>query len=108
MNFGIWLLDASTQRLLNRGSKLTELLKQKQYSPMSVAEQVISVFCGVKGYLDDIELKDISEFENKIIDRCKSDKPEIIDSILSSGKLEEDTEKSLIEVISNLKKNFKS
>ena len=101
-------LDASTQQLLNRGSKLTELLKQKQYSPMTVAEQVISVFCGVKGYLDDIELRDISEFENKIIDRCKSDKPEIIDSILSSGKLEEDTEKSLIEVISNLKKNFKS
>ena len=101
-------LDASTQQLLNRGSKLTELLKQKQYSPMTVAEQVISVFCGVKGYLDDIDLKDISEFENKIIDRCKSDKPEIIDSILSSGKLEEDTEKSLIEVISNLKKNFKS
>ena len=45
-------LDASTQQLLNRGSKLTELLKQKQYSPMTVAEQVISVFCGVKGYLD--------------------------------------------------------
>ena len=101
-------LDASTQQLLNRGSKLTELLKQKQYSPMTVAEQVISVFCGVKGYLDDIELRDISEFENKIIDRCKSDKPEIIDSILSSGKLEDDTEKSLIEVISNLKQNFKS
>ena len=47
-------LDASTQNLLNRGSKLTELLKQKQYSPMTVAEQVISVFCGVKGYLDDV------------------------------------------------------
>src|SRR6056300_1411157 len=58
-------LDASTQQLLNRGSKLTELLKQKQYSPMTVAEQVISVFCGVKGYLDDIDLKDIAEFEHK-------------------------------------------
>ena len=101
-------LDASTQQLLNRGSKLTELLKQKQYSPMTVAEQVISVFCGVKGYLDDINQKDISDFENKIIDRCKSDRPEIIESILNSGKLEEDTEKNLIEVISDLKKNFKS
>ena len=48
-------LDASTQKLLNRGSKLTELLKQKQYSPMTVSEQVISVFCGVRGYLDDVE-----------------------------------------------------
>ena len=101
-------LDASTQQLLNRGSKLTELLKQKQYSPMTVAEQVISVFCGVKGYLDDIDLKDISDFENKIIERCKSDKKEIIDSILSSGKLEENIEKSLVEVITNLKKTFKS
>ena len=101
-------LDASTQQLLNRGSKLTELLKQKQYSPMTVAEQVISVFCGVKGYLDDIDLKDIAEFENKIIERCKSDKPELIESIQSSGKLEETTEKSLIDVITNLKKNFKS
>ena len=101
-------LDASTQQLLNRGSKLTELLKQKQYSPMTVAEQVISVFCGVKGYLDDIELKDIAEFENKIIEKCRSDKPEIIDSIQSSGKLEDDKEKLLIEVITQLKENFKS
>ena len=101
-------LDASTQQLLNRGSILTELLKQKQYSPMTVAEQVISVFCGVKGYLDDIDLKDIADFENRIIERCKSDKPELIQSILSSGKLEEETEKTLIEVITNLKKNFKS
>ena len=86
-------LDASTQQLLNRGSKLTELLKQKQYSPMTVAEQVISVFCGVKGYLDDIELKDISNFEDQIIKRCKSDKPEIIENILSSGKLEKTLKK---------------
>ena len=101
-------LDASTQQLLNRGSKLTELLKQKQYSPLTVAEQVISVFSGVKGYLDDIDLKDVSEFEGKIIEKCKSDQPEIIDSIQSSGKLEEDKEKLLVEVITQLKQNFKS
>ena len=101
-------LDASTQKLLNRGSKLTELLKQKQYSPMTVAEQVISVFCGVKGYLDDINLKDISDFENKIIEKCKSEKPEIIETILSSGKLDDNVEKSLVEVITNLKKAYKS
>jgi len=101
-------LDASTQKLLNRGSKLTELLKQKQYSPMTVAEQVISVFCGVKGHLDDVEQKNIAEFENKIIEKCKSEKSEILDSITSSGKLEEDMEKSLTDVISELKKNIKS
>ena len=75
---------------------------------MSVAEQVISVFCGVKGYLDDIDLKDIAEFENKIIERCKSDKPEVIDSILSLGKLDEENEKKIVEIITNLKKNFKT
>ena len=101
-------LDAATQKLLNRGSKLTELLKQRQYSPMTVAEQVISVFCGVKGHLDDIELKDISNFEAKIIEKCKSEKPEIIESIISSGKLEDESEKNLTEMILNLKKNLNS
>ena len=101
-------LDASTQKLLNRGSKLTELLKQRQYSPMTVGEQVISVFCGVKGYLDDVELKDINAFESKIIEKCKSEKPEILESISSLGKLEEDTEKLLAEVITELKKSFNS
>ena len=97
-------LDASTQQLLNRGAKLTELLKQDQYSPMTVAEQVISVFSGVKGYLDDVELNNIKKFEKDVIEKIKSDKPEIIDSIQSSGKLEEDTEKLLIKVIEDYKK----
>jgi F-type H+-transporting ATPase subunit alpha len=101
-------LDASTQQLLNRGSKLTELLKQNQFSPMTVAEQVISIFCGVKGYLDDLDLKEIVDFENKIIESCKADQPEIIETILSSGKLDDDTEKKLIDIITKLKKNFKS
>ena len=99
-------LDASTQKLLNRGAKLTELLKQKQYSPMTVAEQVISVFCGVKGHLDDIQQKDISKFEKDIIEKCKSEQPDLINSIISSGKLEEDNEKKLTSIILDLKKNF--
>ena len=75
---------------------------------MTVAEQVISVFCGVKGHLDDVEQKNIADFENKIIEKCKSEKPEILESISSSGKLEEDAEKSLTEVITELKKQFNS
>ena len=75
---------------------------------MTVAEQVISVFCGVKGYLDDVELKDIAEFETKVIEKCKSEKFEILESILSSGKLEDDKEKLLIELIMELKKNLNS
>ena len=100
-------LDASTQQLLNRGSKLTELLKQKQYSPMTVEEQVISIFCGVKGYLDDVELKDIAEFENKILEKCKTDHSDILNSIRSSGKLDDENEKKLSELITNLKSSMK-
>ena len=100
-------LDASTQQLLNRGSKLTELLKQKQYSPMTVEEQVISIFCGVKGFLDDVDLKDIAEFENKIINKCKTENSEILGSIRSSGKLDDENEKKLSELITNLKSSMK-
>ena len=100
-------LDASTQQLLNRGSKLTELLKQKQYSPMTVEEQVISIFCGVKGFLDDIELKDIAEFESKILDKCRNEKSEILESIRGSGNLDEENEKKLSELITNLKSSMK-
>ena len=100
-------LDASTQQLLNRGSKLTELLKQKQYSPMTVEEQVISIFCGVKGFLDDVELKDIAEFENKILEKCKSENSEILESIRNSGKLDDENEKKLSDLITNLKSSMK-
>ena len=100
-------LDASTQQLLNRGAKLTELLKQDQYSPMTVAEQVISVFTGVKGYLDDVELGKIKNFEKDLVEKIKSDKLEIIDSIQSSGKLDENTEVLLSQVIEDYKKGNK-
>ena len=100
-------LDASTQQLLNRGAKLTELLKQDQYSPMTVSEQVISVFTGVKGYLDDVELNKIKKFEKDILEKIKSEKPEIIEAIQSTGKLEEETEKSLSQIIEKYKKENK-
>ena len=98
-------LDASTQQLLNRGAKLTELLKQDQYSPMTVAEQVISVFTGVKGFLDDVELGKIKKFEKDILEKIKSEKPEVLESIQSSGKLEEESEKILSEIIQEYKKS---
>jgi len=100
-------LDASTQKLLNRGSKLTELLKQNQYSPLTVAEQVISVFTGVRGYLDDVELNQIKSFEKDILEKIKNDKNEILSTIQTTGKLEKDTEESLIQVIEEYKKSKK-
>ena len=71
-------LDVSTQKLLNRGSKLTELLKQNQYSPLTVAEQVVSIFTGVSGYLDDVDLNKIKSFEEDLIEKIKNDYPEIL------------------------------
>ena len=100
-------LDASTQQLLNRGAKLTELLKQNQYSPMTVAEQVISVYTGVKGYLDNIDLNKIKDFENGVVEKIKSEKPEIIEEIQSSGKLNETTEQLLSKTIEEYKEHHK-
>jgi len=100
-------LDASTQKLLNRGSKLTELLKQNQYSPLTVAEQVISVFTGVRGYLDDVELNKIKKFETEILDKIKNEKNEILSTIQTTGKLEKETEESLIQIIEDYKKSKK-
>jgi len=100
-------LDASTQKLLNRGSKLTELLKQDQYSPMPVAQQVIAVFSGVKGFLDDVEISDIKSIEKQIYEEVKSINPEIIDSINNTGKLDEEVEKKLSNTIEQFKKKIK-
>jgi len=100
-------LDAATQKLLNRGSKLTELLKQNQYSPLTVAEQVITVFTGVRGYLDDVELDQIKNFEKDILEKIKNEKNEIINTIQTTGKLEKETEDSLIQIIQEYKKNKK-
>ena len=98
-------LDASTQRLLNRGSKLTELLKQNQYSPLSVAEQVISVFSGVNGYLDDIDLGEIKSFESDLIDLMRSSHQDIINSINESGNLDDDIKDKLVGIIEEFKKS---
>ncbi len=98
-------LDASTQRLLNRGSKLTELLKQNQYSPLSVAEQVISVFSGVNGYLDDIDLGEIKSFESDLVDLMRSSHQDLINSINESGNLDDDIKDKLVGIIEEFKKS---
>jgi len=97
-------LDAITQKLLNRGSKLTELLKQDQYSPMTVAQQVIAVFSGVRGFLDKVELSKIKNLEKQVYEEVKSSNPEIIDSINNTGKLDEEIEKKLTSIIGQFQK----
>ena len=99
-------LDPSTQKLLNRGSKLTELLKQDQYSPLTVEEQVVSIFSGVKGFLDNVELNQIKAFEKKLLAKIKSEAPDILINIKSSGKMDESTEEKLKNFIGDFKKGF--
>ena len=101
-------LDASTQQLLNRGAKLTELLKQGQYSPLKVEEQVISIFCGVRGYLDNIETSKIKDFESGLLSHIKSDSPDILENINKTGKLDESNETKLKSFIENFKNKFES
>ena len=99
-------LDPATQKLLNRGSKLTELLKQDQYSPLTVEEQVVSIFSGVKGFLDNVELNQIKSFEKKLLAKIKSEAPDILINIKSSGKMDEATEEKLKNFIGDFKKGF--
>ena len=82
-------------------------MKQNQYSPLTVAEQVVSVFTGVRGYLDDVELNQIKGFEKDILEKIKNEKNEILSSIDASGKLEKETEDLLIQIIQEYKKSKK-
>jgi F-type H+-transporting ATPase subunit alpha len=82
-------------------------LKQNQYSPLTVAEQVISVFTGVRGYLDDVELTEIKRFESEILEKIKNEKNEIISTIQTTGKLEKEVEDSLVQAIQEYKKSKK-
>ncbi len=99
-------LDASTQQLLNRGARLTELLKQGQYAPMSVAEQVVSIFSGVNGYLDKIEVSAVGRFEETLIAEMHSRHKAVLDAISTEGKVSSETEAKLKDILGNLVKTF--
>ena len=99
-------LDASTQRLLNRGARLTELLKQGQYSPMSVAEQVVSIFAGVNGFLDDIEVTSITRFEQAFLTEMRSKHAGLLDTIRDEQMLSDDTDKKLRDILGKFAKAF--
>ncbi|MFI5018715.1 MAG: F0F1 ATP synthase subunit alpha, partial [Dongiales bacterium] len=80
-------LDASTQRLLARGARLTELLKQGQYQPMPVEEQVVSIFAGVRGYLDGVTVEQINHFETSLLAEVRSRHADVLEAIRSSGEI---------------------
>jgi F-type H+/Na+-transporting ATPase subunit alpha len=88
-------LDASTQRLLARGARLTELLKQPQFTPFPVEEQVCSIFAGVRGYLDKVPVGDVSRFEAKFLEDLRSRGAGILEAIRNEKQLSKDTEEKL-------------
>jgi F-type H+/Na+-transporting ATPase subunit alpha len=99
-------LDASTQRLLNRGARLTELLKQDQFSPLPVEEQVVSIFAGVRGYLDRIPVSAVRRFEREFLDEVRANHPGLLETIRTERELKEATEKQLVSVLDGFAKRF--
>ncbi len=99
-------LDTITLKLIDHGIKLIELLKQDQYSPFPVEEQIVSIYSGVKGYLADIPLEKVKDFEKDLINILKIDHEDILKNIVDSGKLEKDIEEKLIKVIEEVKKTY--
>ncbi|MCH8153714.1 MAG: F0F1 ATP synthase subunit alpha [Proteobacteria bacterium] len=99
-------LDASTQRLLARGARLTELLKQDQYAPLPVEEQVVIIFAGVRGFLDPIPLDKVTSFERKLRDEMKASGQEILEAIRTEKEISEATEEKLKAFMENFSKTF--
>jgi F-type H+-transporting ATPase subunit alpha len=99
-------LDASTQRLLARGARLTELLKQPQFSPMAVEEQVVSIFAGTRGYLDKIDVGNVNRFEASMLGEIKSRAPQILQAIRDKRELAPDTEKALAAFLDGFAQTF--
>ncbi|RWR00018.1 ATP synthase alpha chain mitochondrial precursor [Paecilomyces variotii] len=99
-------LDASTKQTLNRGERLTELLKQKQYSPMSVSEMVPLIFAGVNGFLDNIPVAKILTWEADLLAHLKSSEPEILSTIEKEGQVSKELEAKLRDVLNAFNKSF--
>jgi F-type H+/Na+-transporting ATPase subunit alpha len=99
-------LDPATQKLLARGARLTELLKQPQYEPLAVEDQVIAVFAGTRGYLDNLPVDRVGKFEAHLLSEIKAREPGIVASIRNDQQIKPEIEKSLSAFIENLLRTF--
>jgi len=99
-------LDASTQKLLNRGARLTELLKQKQFSPLTMEEQVASIYAGTNGYLDSLPVNKVTEYEAEMLSFLHSEHPDVLAEIRDTGKFEGETPKKLADALAAFGKQF--
>ncbi len=99
-------LDEASKAQLERGARLVELLKQPQYSPMSVQDQVVAIFLGTKGHLDSVPVADVSRFESEFLEHLRASGSGILSDIQTSQKLTEDTEVALTEAVADFKRGF--
>ena len=99
-------LDQSTRSLLERGRRLTEILKQPQYTPLKVEEQVVVIFSGVKGFLDKIDISEITRFEDFLLKKLRNQGKDILKTIKDQKSLSDDTEKKLNQFLESITKEF--
>ena len=99
-------LDASTKKLLARGARLTEMLKQPQYKPLSVAEEVVAIFAGVRGFLDELPLEKVAEFEERALQDVRANHPEYLDEIAEQKVISEELDGKLTKFYENFAKQF--
>ena len=99
-------LDAATKAQIDRGQRTTEILKQPQYNPYPVEDQVMAIYVGVKGYLDDIEVDEVVNFEKQLLDFMHTNHPEVGESIRTEKKLIEETEENLRKAIAEFKERY--
>ncbi len=99
-------LDETSKAQLERGARLVELLKQPQYSPMSVEDQVVAIFLGTKGHLDSVPVADVSRFESEFIEHLKASESPVLGEIHTSQKLSEETQATLERIVADFKKGF--
>ncbi|MGH3833054.1 MAG: F0F1 ATP synthase subunit alpha [Pseudonocardiaceae bacterium] len=104
--FGAENLDAISRRQLERGARLTELLKQGQYAPVPVEEQVVSIFLGTRGHLDDVAVADVRRFEADFLTELRRHHQGILDAIRESKQFSSDTEQQLVDAVTEFKKQF--
>ncbi len=99
-------LDASTQKLLARGARLVELLKQSQYQPLKVSEQVLAIYAGTHGYIDTIAVNDVNRYEASLLEHARAEHGKLLDKIDSSGALDDDTEAEMKSLLDAFGKSF--
>lgn len=99
-------LDAATQQLLNRGVRLTELLKQGQYVPMAIEEQVAVIYCGVRGFLDKLDPTKITSFEKEFLQHIKTSHKDVLTAIAKDGKITDETDAKLKGIVTNFISGF--